>query len=377
MQIITPQISPRSVDNGRPSLSRTKGESTTALAQLEREQLENIEIDTHEHLDVLSKSLREISADLAGLSSQKTKGQSRDQLPLSLKSMSMHGELVAKRRKKPDQALTAFLSKTTHRASMNTERSTRGPRFGSVHTSRTRPSGSRADEESCADSCETRSQGGNFLPYFEKLCWVCERLGYPYEYADIVGSQFLGLEGASSVTHVDGHIPTMDELVEFLALGFICLADFADMIVLFIDDFQWVDSFSWKIFRVLCKRSKKMLMICAMRSHDKQALRRLSTAANGQREIQNQMIEITVFPLDPSEIQLLMSVVLGYPEKAIPESLCTDVFQRTGGLPVYVVQMLENMKRKKTIEMGKDGILKWNAAGLKEKVSNRTTNRYG
>lgn len=114
-------------------------------------------------------------------------------------------------------------------------------------------------------------------------------------------------------------------------------------------------------------------MICAMRSHDKQALRRLSTAANGQGEIQNQMIEISVFPLDPSEIQLLMSVVLGFPEKAIPESLCTDVFQRTGGLPVYVVQMLENMKRKRTVEMGEDGMLKWTAAGLKEKRAASTS----
>ena len=174
------------------------------------------------------------------------------------------------------------------------------------------------------------------------------------------------------MTHIDGHIPAMDELVEFLALAFICLADFADMVVLFVDDFQWVDSFSWKIFRVLCKRSKKMLMLCAMRSHDKQALRRLTNAANRQGEIQNQMIEISVVPLDFSEIQLLMAVVLGFHEKAIPESLCTDVFQRTGGLPVYVVQMLENMKRKKTVELGEDGMLKWTAAGLKDKVRNST-----
>lgn len=113
-----------------------------------------------------------------------------------------------------------------------------------------------------------------------------------------------------------------------------------------------------------------MLMLCAMRSHDKQALRRLSTAANRQGEIQNQMIEISMVPLDFSEIQLLMASVLGFPKKTIPETLCTDVFQRTGGLPVYVVQMLETMKRKKTVEIGEDGLLRWTAAGRKDQVSN-------
>ena len=112
-----------------------------------------------------------------------------------------------------------------------------------------------------------------------------------------------------------------------------------------------------------------MLMLCAMRSHDKQALRRLSTAANRQGEIQNQMIEISMVPLDFSEIQLLMASVLGFPKKTIPETLCTDVFQRTGGLPVYVVQMLETMKRKKTVEIGEDGLLRWTAAGRKDQVS--------
>lgn len=207
------------------------------------------------------------------------------------------------------------------------------------------------------------------VPYFEKLCWVCEELDYPFEYADIVGSQFLGLDGASPVTHVDGHVPTMDELVEFLALAFICLTDFADLIVVLLDDFQWVDSFSWKIFQVLCKRGERLLVMCATRSHDKQALRRLSTAASGQNQLQSRMIEISLGPLDFMEIKQLISKVLRHGEDAVPDALCTDIFQRTGGLPVYVVQTLENIKRKRSLELDEHGKLQWTAEGLKEKVS--------
>ena len=215
----------------------------------------------------------------------------------------------------------------------------------------------------------TLKAGGDDAPYFEKLCWVCEQLNYPFEYADIVGSQFLGLESASpGVTHVDGHVPTMAELVEFLALAFICIVENSDLTVILLDDFQWVDSFSWKIFRTLCNKGKKLLVMCATRSHDKQALRRLSAAANGQDQMVSQMIEISLGPLDFNEIRELIARVLGHDEWAVGDTVCSDIFQRTGGLPVYVVQVLENIKRKKTLEIDDNGMIQWTAEGLKEQV---------
>ena len=211
-------------------------------------------------------------------------------------------------------------------------------------------------------------RNGVQIPYFEKLCWMCEYLDYPFEYADIIGSQFLSLDGASPVTHVDGHVPTMDELVEFLSRAYIAFGEFADLRVLFIDDFQWVDSFSWKVFRELCQHGSKVLLVCAMRSHDKQALRRLSTAATRQSQLQSQMTEISLGPLVLGEVRELISIVLEYDRDTIPDGICTDIHQRSGGLPVYVVQVLENIKRNKTLELGEDQVLRWTAAGLKEKV---------
>lgn len=225
--------------------------------------------------------------------------------------------------------------------------------------------------EECEES--TASLDTNFLKQgssaqdFEKLCWACEKLDYPYEYADIVGSQFLGFESATPITHVDGHVPTMDELVEFLALAFIKITEHADLVTVFLDDFHWVDAFSWRIFRVLCKKAPRLILLSATRSHDKQALRRMSTAATQERQLNSQMIEISLGPLDFSEIRELMATVLDHKKSSIPDALCTDIFQRTGGLPVYVVQVLENIKRKSTVEMV-DGTLKWTAEGLLEKV---------
>jgi hypothetical protein len=320
----------------------------------------------------LGQSLRDISADLMSSPTRATprgglsrKLSTRKCLPHSL-SKSMHGsDMTGPAVRRMSDALG---KSSLHHLPVSISRSpgatTPIPKARSARTMpRSRSALRGVPDDSSVASGEDFGRGP--VPYFEKLCLVCEELDYPYEYADIVGSQFLGLDGASPVTHVDGHVPTMDELIEFLAVALICIADYADISVILIDDFQWVDSYSWKIFRALCKRGKKLLIMCAMRSHDKQALRRLSTAVTQHSQLQS--IEVSLGPLDISDIRSLMANVLVHSEKAIPDALCTDIFQRTGGLPVYVVQHLENIKRNKTVEL-EDGILKWNADGLKEKV---------
>lgn len=113
-----------------------------------------------------------------------------------------------------------------------------------------------------------------------------------------------------------------------------------------------------------------MLLICAMRSHDKQALRRLSTAIT-QSHMQSQMIEISLGPLDLLEIREMIAKVLGYGEDAVDESLCSDIYQKTGGLPVYVAELLENIKRNKTVAIDDSGILRWTAQAEQEQVRTR------
>ena len=115
--------------------------------------------------------------------------------------------------------------------------------------------------------------------------WACEEAGLSTQYADLVGSRFLGLESARPVTHIQGRVPSVSELADILALAFMSISGFADLVFVFIDDFQWVDSFTWKVIQALGERGKKMILVCAMRSHDKQAMRRMSTAVNFRLEI--------------------------------------------------------------------------------------------
>ena len=190
------------------------------------------------------------------------------------------------------------------------------------------------------------------IPYLSKLCWVCEQLDHPYEYADLIGSQFLGLDSATPITHVNGQVPHVAELVEFIAQAFMRITNFADLILVFIDDFQWVDSFTWKVIRALGQSGKKMLLVCAMRSHDKQAMRRMSAAVNFR-------VEITLGPLYLPDIRALVGRVLGYSEETVDDFFCTEIYQRTGGLPVYLVELLEDIKRNKTVSLSDEGVLRF------------------
>ena len=199
------------------------------------------------------------------------------------------------------------------------------------------------------------------IPYLEKLRWACDEIGYPKEYADLLGAQFLGLDAADPVVQVNGHVPLVTELVEFVAQAYMRITNFADLIVVFIDDFQWVDSFTWKVIRALGQSGKNMLLICAMRSHDKQAMRRMSTAVNFR-------LEITLGPFCLPDIRELIASVLEYSESTIDDYLCTEIYQKTGGLPVYVVELLESIKRNSAILLNEDGILRLTKEGQIQEV---------
>ena len=81
------------------------------------------------------------------------------------------------------------------------------------------------------------------IPYLEKMRWVCKDLGYEEEYADIVGSRLLGLEGADyNTTTVNGEVPTLDTVVEFLAQAFLRFTLHAGVVLVTADDIHWMVS---------------------------------------------------------------------------------------------------------------------------------------
>ncbi|KAL3914266.1 MAG: hypothetical protein SGILL_006170, partial [Bacillariaceae sp.] len=195
------------------------------------------------------------------------------------------------------------------------------------------------------------------FPYSEKLVWACNEAGYGEKYARLIASQFLGLEDSTPDAQDDGTVPLMGDLVECIAKCFIKIVDFADIIVIFIDDFQWVDTLTWRVTRALSQSAKRMLFLRASRSHDKRAMRRLS---NGLSRGVTSTMEITLGPLELDGIRELVSFILDMQNAtdSIDEEVCTHIYQKTGGLPVYVIELLETVKRNNSYLWDSEGKLR-------------------
>ena len=79
------------------------------------------------------------------------------------------------------------------------------------------------------------------IPYLEKMRWVCKDLGYEEEYADIVGSRLLDIEGADyNTTTVNGEVPTLDTVVDFLAQAFLRFTLHFGVVLVTADDIHWM-----------------------------------------------------------------------------------------------------------------------------------------
>lgn len=207
------------------------------------------------------------------------------------------------------------------------------------------------------------------IPYLKKLCDICEELDYPHEFADIVGSQLLGLDGANPTTHIEGREPTTDEVIDFLSDAFIRLTDECTLTIIFLDDFQWIDSFTWKVIRALCEKGKNMLIMGAMRSQETQALRRMSSVASWHTRMQSRkgIIEVNIGPLESGEVKKMISNILGYDESIIEDQFSQEIYSKTGGITIYVIELLQSIKKNRTVAVDKEtGLLRWTPEAARE-----------
>eukprot|EP00547_Thalassionema_nitzschioides_P012246 CAMPEP_0194264558 /NCGR_PEP_ID=MMETSP0158-20130606/47648_1 /TAXON_ID=33649 /ORGANISM="Thalassionema nitzschioides, Strain L26-B" /LENGTH=92 /DNA_ID=CAMNT_0039004803 /DNA_START=713 /DNA_END=988 /DNA_ORIENTATION=- len=89
----------------------------------------------------------------------------------------------------------------------------------------------------------------------------------------------------------------------------------------------------------------------AMRSQETQALRRMSSVASWHTRMQSRkgIIEVNIGPLESDEVKKMMSHILGYDESIIDDQLSQDIYQKTGGITIYIIELLQSIKRNNTV----------------------------
>ena len=71
------------------------------------------------------------------------------------------------------------------------------------------------------------------LLYLDKLRWAVEKAGYCENFADFIGSSFLGFD-----IDFKGNIPNAKEIIVCASMALLELVSFADIITILVDDFQ-------------------------------------------------------------------------------------------------------------------------------------------
>ena len=199
------------------------------------------------------------------------------------------------------------------------------------------------------------------IPYLEKMRWVCKDLGYEEEYADIVGSRLLDIEGADyNTTTVNGEVPTLDTVVDFLARAFMCFTRHAGVVLVTADDIQWIDTLSWSVLEELFEQGEDLLLLCSARDSERSSKLRISEAKQwGGEDGKFRFRQIHVAPLEMNDMKYLIARVLGQVESAIDDEFCEQLHERSGGgVPVFCIELLDHIRRNMLYEIDEKGTVR-------------------
>ena len=199
------------------------------------------------------------------------------------------------------------------------------------------------------------------IPYLDKMRWVCKEIGYEEEYADIVGSRLLDIEGADyNTTTVNGEVPTLDTVVDFLAQAFLRFTLHAGVVLVTADDIHCMDTLSWHVLEALFEQGEDLLLLCSAKDNERSSKLRISEAKNwGGDEGQLRFRHILVGPLEICDMKYLIARSLGQVETSIDDKFCEQLHERSGGgVPVFCIELLDHIRRNMLYEIDKKGTVR-------------------
>ena len=211
--------------------------------------------------------------------------------------------------------------------------------------------------------------------YAFELRWICQELGFDTEYANTIGTRLLGLKDADrGVPYLSRKPLTHEEISDFLVRAFIKFTDHADLILILLDNVQWIDSISRTVICRLASMKKNLLMICSLLS-DK-AMRQTRWIYNTWYMADSPRYrEISLGPFSLPEARQLMSKSFGHNIESFKDSFVNDIYEKTGGLPVFLVEFLENIKRNNKVEI-REGKVCWQSSNEVSQVSSLNLSMY-
>lgn len=193
----------------------------------------------------------------------------------------------------------------------------------------------------------------------DRLGNICRELNAPPGFQELVGHQLLGIDtqylgitiGCGERSEAKkGHKPNnMKALVVFMAKTFRRCTQDARLVIIALDDVHHTDEMSWRVVEELFTMGTGILFICTCRSmitHKLSIPPEFWDTLNSVHEDHERFISMKLDCLGEEDIRDMIAKTLGLQVSQISSFLQRDVLMHSGGMPHFVNEILEVMKRR-------------------------------
>lgn len=203
------------------------------------------------------------------------------------------------------------------------------------------------DTLSITSQSSRSSRGSTDMTRFH---FICRELNAPPEFMEVVGKRFLGIRGGNksdSATQSESPTQQIQSVIKFMADAFIRCTKNANLVLLALDDVQWMDELSWKVVQTIFERAENVLILCGSRPPSSSLTMdpTFFSDLQGQFQKEGRYLEISLAPFNESEVKEMIADTLKIMSDEIDASFSRNVFTTSGGMPHYLGHILDAIKR--------------------------------
>lgn len=178
---------------------------------------------------------------------------------------------------------------------------------------------------------------------------LCREFDMPPSFLDHILGSLFGSEKKKSLNHGKTKPPSSRTMVSFLTRAFKRCTQDARLVVVALDDLHDADEYSWKVIRELYETTTNILFVGTSYPEDTRDMKVESNfwkELNGAHTKSGRFVTIGLDPLTREEITVMVMKTLGLRRKEVKGDVLNGVSIQSGGLPHFVNEILEHVKRQ-------------------------------
>mmetsp|Transcript_56061 Transcript_56061/g.135728 ORF Transcript_56061/g.135728 Transcript_56061/m.135728 type:complete len:859 (-) Transcript_56061:120-2696(-) len=179
---------------------------------------------------------------------------------------------------------------------------------------------------------------------------ICQELNMQSSFVDYALRELLGVELVDEESKPSQVVPPPpDEMVEFLRRAFLLCSREAKLVIVALDDINLTDEYSWKVIQKLFLTDSNILFIATMDSQSSDSMnidKKFWNDLNDKYTSQERYETIKIGVMKRDEIASMVMKSLGLRRKNVPEDFLDGLTIQSGGMPYFVSDVLEMVKKQ-------------------------------